>query len=43
MSFRSNSFQQLSFTDSFSELTFRGQKTLEHSWTKTFAEDIIYP
>lgn len=41
MSFRTNSFQQLSFTDSFSGLTFREQKALEHSWAKTFAEDIF--
>lgn len=41
MSFRTNSFQQLSFTDSFNGLTSREQKALEHSWAKTFAEDIF--
>lgn len=41
MSFRMNSYQQLSLTDSFSGLTSREQKALEHSWAKTFAEDIF--
>ena len=41
MSFRTNSYQQLSLTDSFSGLTFREQKALEHSWAKSFAEDIF--
>ena len=41
MSFRTNSFQQLSFIDSFNGLTSREQKALEHSWAKTFAEDIF--
>lgn len=41
MSFKTNSYQQLSLTDSISGLTSREQKTLEHSWAKTFAEDIF--
>ncbi len=41
MSFRKNSYQQLSLTDSFNGLTSREQKALEHSWAKTFAEDIF--
>lgn len=41
MSFRINSYQQLSLTDSFSGLTSREQKALEHSWAKSFAEDIF--
>ncbi len=41
MAFRTNSYQQLSFTDSFNGLTAREQKALERSWAKTFAEDIF--
>ncbi len=41
MAFRTNSYQQLSFTDSFSGLTAREQKALERSWAKIFAEDIF--
>ena len=41
MAFRTNSYQQLSFADSFGGLTFREQKALEHSWAKVFAEDIF--
>lgn len=41
MSFRTNSYQQLSLTDSFGGLTSREQKALERSWAKTFAEDIF--
>ena len=41
MSFRANSSQQISFTDSFNGLTSREQKALENSWAKTFAEDIF--
>lgn len=41
MSFRTNSYQQISFTDCTNELTAREQKALEHSWAKTFAEDIF--
>ena len=41
MAFRTNSYQQLSFADSFEGLTFREQKALEHSWAKVFAEDPI--
>ena len=41
MSFRSNSYQQISFTDSFQGLTSREQKALENSWAKTFSEDIF--
>ena len=41
MEFRMNSYQQLSFTDSFGGLTSREQKVLECSWAKVFAEDIF--
>lgn len=41
MAFRTNSYQQLSFTDSFGGLTSREQKALERSWAKVFAEDIF--
>ena len=41
MSFRTNSYHQLSFTDSFGGLTSREQKALERSWAKVFAEDIF--
>lgn len=41
MSFRTNSYQQLSLTDSFGGLTFREQKALERSWAKVFSEDIF--
>lgn len=41
MSFRTNSCQQLSLTDSFWGLTSREQKALERSWAKVFAEDIF--
>ncbi len=38
MSFKENSYQQMSFTDIFSRLTAREQKTLENSWAKAFAD-----
>lgn len=38
MSFKENSYQQMSFTDIFSRLTDREQKTLENSWAKAFAD-----
>lgn len=41
MAFRTNSYQQLAFTDSFNGLTAREQKALENSWARTFAEDIF--
>ena len=41
MAFRTNSYQQLSFTDSYGGLTSREQKALERSWAKVFAEDIF--
>lgn len=41
MAFRTNSYQQLSFTDSYRGLTFREQKALERSLAKVFAEDIF--
>lgn len=41
MSFRTNSYQQVSFTDCMNGLTSRVQKALEHSWAKSFAEDIF--
>ena len=41
MEFRTNSYQQLAFTDSFGGLTSCEQKALEHLWAKVFAEDIF--
>lgn len=41
MSFKSNDFQQLSFSDSFSNLTAREQKALKNSWAHIFAEEIF--
>lgn len=41
MSFKENSCQQLSFSDSFSDLTAREQKALEKSWAKIFADEIF--
>lgn len=41
MSFRTNSYQQISLTDIISGLSSREQKALENSWVKTFAEDIF--
>ena len=42
MSFKENPYQQISFTDSFSGLTAREQKTLEKFWAKIF-DDEIFP
>jgi hypothetical protein len=41
MSFKENSCQQLSITDSFYGLTTREQKALEKSWAKVFADEIF--
>ena len=41
MSFKENTYQQMSFTDSFSGLTAREQKALEKSWAKVFADEIL--
>ena len=41
MSFKENTYQQISFTDSFSGLTAREQKALEKSWAKVFADEIF--
>ena len=41
MSFKENSCQQLSFSDSFFVLTAREQKALEKSWAKIFADEIF--
>ena len=41
MSFKENTCQQISFTDSFSGLTAREQKALEKSWAKTFSEKVF--
>lgn len=41
MSFKENTYQQISFTDSFSSLTAREQKALENSWAKLFADEIF--
>lgn len=38
MSFRTNSFQQMSITDSFFGLTDREKRALDNSWAKIFAE-----
>ena len=41
MSFKENAYQQMPFTDNFSELTAREQKALEKSWAKVFADEIF--
>ena len=41
MSFKKNDCQQLSFTDSFYNLTAREQKALKNSWAHTFSEEIF--
>lgn len=41
MAFRTNSSQQLSFTDTIWGLTSREKKALEKSWAKPFAEEIF--
>ena len=41
MSFKENSYQQISITDSFAGLTAREQKALEKSWAKVFADEIF--
>lgn len=41
MSFRENSYQQLSINDSFSGLTAREQKALENSWAHIFATQVF--
>lgn len=41
MSFKENTCQQMSFTDSFSGLTAREQAALEKSWAKVFADEIF--
>lgn len=41
MSFKLNSAQQLSFFDSFINLTQREQKALQNSWAKVFAEEVF--
>lgn len=41
MSFKENSYQQLSIGDSFSGLTAREQKALENSWAQLFADEIF--
>ena len=41
MVFKSNSYQQMTFQDSFYGLTAREQKALENSWAKVFAEDLF--
>ena len=41
MSFKENSYQQMSITDSFAGLTAREQKALEKSWAKVFADEIF--
>lgn len=41
MSFRENSCQQLSISDSFSGLTAREQKVLENSWAHIFATEVF--
>lgn len=41
MAFKSNSYQQMTFQDSFYGLIAREQKALENSWAKVFAEDVF--
>lgn len=41
MSFKENSYQQLSICDSFSGLTAREQKALENSWAHIFATEVF--
>lgn len=41
MSFRTNSYQQMSVTDRFNGLTAREQKALDQSWAKIFADEIF--
>lgn len=41
MSFRTNTYQQISITDRFHSLTAREQKALDKSWAKIFAEEIF--
>ena len=41
MSFRENTYQQLSIIDSFSGLTAREQKALENSWAHVFATEVF--
>lgn len=41
MSFKENSCQKISFSDSFTGLTVREQKVLENSWEKVFADEIF--
>lgn len=41
MSFKLNSNQQLTLSDSFNALTSREQKALEKSWAKVFAEELF--
>lgn len=41
MAFKANSYQQLSFQDNFSGLTFREQKAREKSWAKIFADELF--
>ena len=41
MSFKENSCQQISLTDSFTSLTAREQKALDKSWAKIFADEIF--
>lgn len=41
MSFKENSCQKISFSDSFTGLTVREQKILENSWEKVFADEIF--
>jgi hypothetical protein len=41
MSFRQNSSQQMSFSNTLYGLTDREKKALEHSWAKVFADDVF--
>ena len=41
MSFRKNSFQQMSFSDTLFGLTAREQKALENSWAEVFAKEVF--
>ena len=41
MSFKENSYQQMSITDSFAGLTVREQKALEKSWAKVYSGSVV--
>lgn len=42
MSFKTNTYQQLTLNDSYAFLSDRCKKIIDHSWAKSFA-DIVFP